>query len=101
MEVENALKQVRKVEANKFCFECEERGPQYADMDHGTLVCTTCAGYLRELQFRIKGLSMATFTMDEVNQLKAGNETAGGLIVISTGQVFFSRAERDEMRHVY
>ena len=75
--VEAALKDLRKEEGNKRCFECSERGPNYVDMDHNTFVCTSCAGILREFTFKVKGLSMATFTAAEVKALKTSGGNSG------------------------
>ena len=33
-------------QANKKCFDCEQRGPTYVNMTIGSFVCTKCSGML-------------------------------------------------------
>ena len=75
--IDEMLKTLRREEANKRCNECDERGPSYVDIDHSTFVCTTCGGILREFSFRVKGLTMAVFTAEEVKALGSGGGNAG------------------------
>jgi len=74
--IDAILKTVRKEEGNKHCFVCHERGPQYVDVEHNVFVCTLCSGILREFSFRIKGLSMSTFSLAEAKALRGGNDEA-------------------------
>jgi hypothetical protein len=74
---DKVLKELRAVPANKRCFDCGVGIPTYANMTVSTLVCQSCAGVLRELQHRVKGLTMATFTKEELSALThGGNEQA-------------------------
>src|SRR5688572_6309660 len=75
--VEAALKELRREEGNKRCFVCDERGLTYVDMDHSSFVSTTCGGIMREFTFKLKGLSMATFTANEVKALKQAGVNTG------------------------
>ncbi|TDG49860.1 hypothetical protein AWZ03_003636 [Drosophila navojoa] len=62
---------------NRQCFDCNQKGPTYVNMTIGSFVCTRCSGVLRGLTppHRVKSISMATFTQDEIDFLKAhGNE---------------------------
>ncbi|XP_023170546.1 arf-GAP domain and FG repeat-containing protein 1 isoform X3 [Drosophila hydei] len=62
---------------NRQCFDCNQKGPTYVNMTIGSFVCTRCSGVLRGLTppHRVKSISMATFTQDELDFLKAhGNE---------------------------
>lgn len=69
------LKKLSKVEGNKTCAECPERMPGYVNLSHKTFVCTKCAGVLRDLQFKIKGISMSKFTQQDLDEmLSGGNE---------------------------
>lgn len=77
---EKVLKELRALPSNKRCFDCLQGVPTYANMTVATFVCQTCAGLLRELQHRVKGLSMASFTKEELAALTAGgNERAAQL----------------------
>ncbi|XP_068141582.1 alpha-protein kinase 1 isoform X1 [Drosophila tropicalis] len=62
---------------NRQCFDCGQKGPTYVNMTIGSFVCTRCSGVLRGLTppHRVKSISMATFTQDEIDFLKShGNE---------------------------
>lgn len=48
----------------------------YAVMNFGVFVCSACAGIHRELNYKVKGLSMCTFKDDELKNLSSnGNAT--------------------------
>uniref|UniRef100_A0A1B6CHX6 Arf-GAP domain-containing protein n=1 Tax=Clastoptera arizonana TaxID=38151 RepID=A0A1B6CHX6_9HEMI len=71
------LRQLVTLPANKQCFDCNQRGPTYVNVTIGSFVCTTCSGMLRGLTppHRVKSISMATFTPEEIDFIKArGNE---------------------------
>ncbi|XP_017132153.1 arf-GAP domain and FG repeat-containing protein 1 isoform X3 [Drosophila elegans] len=62
---------------NRQCFDCGQKGPTYVNMTIGSFVCTRCSGVLRGLTppHRVKSISMATFTQDEIDFLRShGNE---------------------------
>ncbi|XP_046736344.1 arf-GAP domain and FG repeat-containing protein 1 isoform X2 [Diprion similis] len=62
---------------NKECFDCRQRGPTYVNMTIGSFVCTSCSGMLRGLTppHRVKSISMATFTPEEIEYIKErGND---------------------------
>ena len=66
---------MRKIPANKKCFECGEIGTTYIVPDFGVFVCSICAGIHREFNHRVKGLSMSNFTQAELDALRTqGNE---------------------------
>lgn len=46
--------------------------PQWVVTDFNTFVCTACSGIHREFSHRVKSISLATFTEDEVAGVKAG-----------------------------
>ncbi|XP_044267295.1 arf-GAP domain and FG repeat-containing protein 1 isoform X2 [Tribolium madens] len=77
---EKNLKTLRELGAqpqNKYCFDCNQRGPTYVNMTIGSFVCTKCSGMLRGLTppHRVKSISMATFTSEEIEMLKnRGND---------------------------
>ncbi|XP_026137911.1 arf-GAP domain and FG repeat-containing protein 1a isoform X2 [Carassius auratus] len=77
---EKHLKMLREMTSllpNRKCFDCDQRGPTYANMAVGSFVCTSCSGILRGLNppHRVKSISMTTFTQQEIEFLqKHGNE---------------------------
>ncbi|XP_057206467.1 arf-GAP domain and FG repeat-containing protein 1a isoform X2 [Triplophysa rosa] len=71
------LREMTSLAPNRKCFDCDQRGPTYANMTVGSFVCTTCSGILRGLNppHRVKSISMTTFTQQEIEFLqKHGNE---------------------------
>ncbi|XP_042184492.1 arf-GAP domain and FG repeat-containing protein 1 isoform X2 [Oncorhynchus tshawytscha] len=72
---ETHLKMLREMTSqppNRKCFDCDQRGPTYANMTVGSFVCTTCSGILRGLNppHRVKSISMTTFTQPEIEFLQ-------------------------------
>ncbi|CAM4555128.1 unnamed protein product [Leuciscus chuanchicus] len=71
------LREMTSLALNRKCFDCDQRGPTYANMTVGSFVCTSCSGILRGLNppHRVKSISMTTFTLQEIEFLqKHGNE---------------------------
>ncbi|XP_031415599.1 arf-GAP domain and FG repeat-containing protein 1b isoform X2 [Clupea harengus] len=71
------LREMTSLPANRKCFDCDQRGPTYANMTVGSFVCTTCSGILRGINppHRVKSISMTTFTQQEIDFLqKHSNE---------------------------
>ncbi|EYB93080.1 hypothetical protein Y032_0186g1067 [Ancylostoma ceylanicum] len=72
-----ALRELAALPANRFCFECGQRGPTYVNITHGSFCCTSCSGILRGLNppHRVKSICMATFTNEEIERVRSlGNE---------------------------
>mmetsp|Transcript_18058 Transcript_18058/g.22204 ORF Transcript_18058/g.22204 Transcript_18058/m.22204 type:complete len:505 (+) Transcript_18058:142-1656(+) len=69
---QKVIRELQRKKSNKQCMECGERGPGYVCTNFNTFVCTGCSGILREFNFRVKGISMSTFTKEEVENLKRG-----------------------------
>ncbi|KAL5665342.1 hypothetical protein ACJX0J_025450, partial [Zea mays] len=89
---EKILRGLLKLPANKRCINCNNLGPQYACTNFWTFVCTNCSGAHREFTHRVKSVSMAKFTAQEVTALQeGGNERAR--------EVFFK--EWDPQRNGY
>ncbi|XP_049288804.1 arf-GAP domain and FG repeat-containing protein 1 isoform X1 [Anopheles funestus] len=71
------LRELVGVGGNKECFDCGQKGPTYINMTIGSFVCTSCSGILRGITppHRVKSISMATFTQEEIEFLKQnGND---------------------------
>ncbi|XKL60583.1 hypothetical protein PGB90_007640 [Kerria lacca] len=71
------LRELLTYPANKYCFDCHQRGPTYVNVTIGSFVCTTCSGMLRGLTppHRVKSITMATFTPEEIEIMKSkGNQ---------------------------
>ncbi|XP_046648634.1 arf-GAP domain and FG repeat-containing protein 1-like [Daphnia pulicaria] len=71
------LREFLSLSTNKTCFDCNQRGPTYVNTTIGSFVCISCSGKLRGLTppHRVKSISMASFTPEEIDFLKSrGNE---------------------------
>ncbi|XP_053599727.1 arf-GAP domain and FG repeat-containing protein 1 isoform X2 [Plodia interpunctella] len=71
------LRELISVNGNKYCLDCNQRGPTYVNTTIGSFVCSKCSGMLRGLTppHRVKSISMATFTPEELEYIKArGND---------------------------
>ncbi|WVZ77388.1 hypothetical protein U9M48_025259 [Paspalum notatum var. saurae] len=89
---ERIIRGLLKLPANKRCINCNNLGPQYVCTNFWTFVCTNCSGAHREFTHRVKSVSMAKFTVQEVTALQeGGNERAR--------EVFFK--EWDPQRNAY
>ena len=77
-ELAQKLDKMKKRDENKKCFDCGEKGTTYVCIDFGTFICSRCSGILRELNFKVKGISVSIFNQKEIDILeKNGNEVAG------------------------
>lgn len=74
------LMELRKIQANKKCFDCNQAGTTYAVPELGIFLCSICGGIHREFNHRVKGLSTCNFSEAEVSKLKSiGNEKAAAV----------------------
>ena len=71
------LQQFKKKGDNMKCFECNQKGTTYICTTFGTFVCSDCAGILSNLNYKVKGLGVATFNKNEYEFIsKNGNDIA-------------------------
>ncbi|XP_042450640.1 probable ADP-ribosylation factor GTPase-activating protein AGD14 isoform X1 [Zingiber officinale] len=74
---EKIIRGLMKLPPNRKCINCNSLGPQYVCTNFWTFVCTPCSGIHREFTHRVKSVSMAKFTTQEVEALqKGGNQLA-------------------------
>lgn len=74
---EKIIRGLMKLPPNKRCINCNNLGPQYVCTNFWTFICTNCSGLHREFCHRVKSISMAKFTTQEVTALQeGGNEKA-------------------------
>lgn len=69
---ERIIRGLLKLSENRRCINCNSMGPQYVCTNFWTFVCTTCSGIHREFTHRVKSVSMAKFTSQEVTALQEG-----------------------------
>ncbi|XP_022965600.1 probable ADP-ribosylation factor GTPase-activating protein AGD14 [Cucurbita maxima] len=89
---ERIIRGLLKLQENRRCINCNSLGPQYVCTNFWTFVCTTCSGIHREFTHRVKSISMAKFTSQEVSALQeGGNQRAR--------EIYFK--ELDPQRHSF
>ncbi|KAM7509484.1 hypothetical protein LguiA_019937 [Lonicera macranthoides] len=87
---ERIIRSLLKLPENRRCINCNSLGPQYVCTNFSTFVCTTCSGIHREFTHRVKSVSMAKFTSQEVSALQGGGNA-------SAKEIYFK--EWDSQRH--
>ncbi|XP_061372514.1 probable ADP-ribosylation factor GTPase-activating protein AGD14 isoform X2 [Gastrolobium bilobum] len=74
---EKIIRGLMKLPPNRRCINCNSMGPQYVCTNFWSFVCVTCSGIHREFTHRVKSVSMAKFTAQEVDALQnGGNQRA-------------------------
>ncbi|KAL6616265.1 hypothetical protein ACP70R_038535 [Stipagrostis hirtigluma subsp. patula] len=69
---EKIIRGLMKLPPNRKCINCNSVGPQYVCTNFWTFVCLSCSGIHREFTHRVKSVSMAKFTTQEVRALEQG-----------------------------
>ncbi|XP_058206769.1 probable ADP-ribosylation factor GTPase-activating protein AGD14 isoform X1 [Rhododendron vialii] len=72
---ERIIRNLLKLADNRRCINCNSLGPQYVCTNFWTFVCTNCSGIHREFTHRVKSVSMAKFSSQEVTALQEGGNT--------------------------
>ncbi|KAB2076848.1 hypothetical protein ES319_A06G067300v1 [Gossypium barbadense] len=106
---ERIIRALLKQSENRRCINCNSLGPQYVCTSFWTFVCTTCSGIHREFTHRVKSVSMAKFTSQEVSALQeGGNQRAKEIYFIEWDPQRNSVPDssnverlRDFIKHVY
>lgn len=73
---ERIIRNLLKLPENRRCINCNSLGPQYVCTNFSTFVCTACSGIHREFTHRVKSVSMAKFTPQEVSALQEGGNAS-------------------------
>ncbi|CAD5234937.1 unnamed protein product [Bursaphelenchus xylophilus] len=96
------IRQLLHQEENKYCFECGQRGPTYVNVTNGSFCCMHCSGILRGLHppHRVKSISMATFTNEDVEKLKKTGNKVNAFIYLGLydGKTKFEPRVDEEVR---
>ncbi|XP_071729500.1 uncharacterized protein [Rutidosis leptorrhynchoides] len=106
---ERNIRNLMKLAENRRCINCNSLGPQYVCTSFWTFVCTTCSGIHREFTHRVKSVSMAKFTTQEVSALQGGGNASAKEIYLKEWDAQHqslpdsSNVEklRDFIKHVY
>ncbi|KAG6643866.1 probable ADP-ribosylation factor GTPase-activating protein AGD14 isoform X1 [Carya illinoinensis] len=70
--VERIIRGLLRLPENRRCINCNSLGPQYVCTTFLTFICTNCSGVHREFTHRVKSVSIAKFSAEEVSALQAG-----------------------------
>ncbi|PSS15610.1 ADP-ribosylation factor GTPase-activating protein AGD14 [Actinidia chinensis var. chinensis] len=89
---EKAIRNLLKLPDNRRCINCNSLGPQYVCTNFWIFICTTCSGIHREFTHRVKSVSIAKFTSQEVSALQGGGNA-------SAKEIYFK--EWDPQRHSF
>ncbi|XP_055372338.1 stromal membrane-associated protein 1 [Condylostylus longicornis] len=77
---QNLLTQMLRDEDNKYCVDCDAKGPRWASWNLGVFLCIRCAGIHRNLGVhisRVKSVNLDTWTPEQVVSLQQmGNSRA-------------------------
>ncbi|CAI8619811.1 unnamed protein product [Vicia faba] len=102
---ERIIRGLLKLTPNRRCINCNSLGPQYVCTNFWTFVCTSCSGIHREFTHRVKSVSMAKFTAQEVSALQeGGNQHAKEIFFKEWDPQTHSLPDsklRDFIKHVY
>ncbi|XP_024962097.1 probable ADP-ribosylation factor GTPase-activating protein AGD14 [Cynara cardunculus var. scolymus] len=82
--IENIIRGLLKLSQNRRCINCNSLGPQYVCTTFWTFVCTNCSGVHREFSHRVKSVSMAKFSAEEVRSLEDGGNKRAREIYFKT-----------------
>ncbi|CAN4127850.1 unnamed protein product [Withania somnifera] len=107
--IEKIIRGLLKVHENRRCINCNSLGPQYICTTFWTFVCTRCSGVHREFTHRVKSVSMARFSEDEVSALEAGGNERAKEIYFKTWDLYRNSYPdpsdlhrlREFIKHVY
>ncbi|CAJ2636883.1 unnamed protein product [Trifolium pratense] len=101
---ERLIRGLLRLEPNRRCINCNSLGPQYVCTNYWTFVCTNCSGIHREFTHRVKSVSMAKFTSQEVTALQEGGNQRAREIYFKEWDArnsFPDSRLRDFIKHVY
>jgi hypothetical protein len=89
------------IPCNKKCADCGEHCAINVDVTHCTFLCNQCAGIHREFGDRIKSVSIAQFTKDEVAKLKATTNDWFNEVWMAKGRSQIDYHANDQKRRAF
>uniref|UniRef100_A0A7N0RH40 Arf-GAP domain-containing protein n=1 Tax=Kalanchoe fedtschenkoi TaxID=63787 RepID=A0A7N0RH40_KALFE len=96
---ERVIRDLMKLPDNRKCINCNSLAPQYVCTTFCTVVCLTCSGIHREFTHRVKSVSMAKFTSDEVTALgRGGNQRAKDIYLREWNPHIHSAPDRSDIQ---
>ncbi|XP_028978787.2 stromal membrane-associated protein 2 [Esox lucius] len=99
-----ALNSLLSLEENKFCADCESKGPRWASWSLGVFICIRCAGIHRNLGVhisRVKSVNLDQWTQEQIQCVQEmGNAKAKRLYEAFLPECF-SRPETDQSAEIF
>lgn len=87
-----------KEDDNKYCADCDAKGPRWASWNLGIFVCIRCAGIHRNLGVhisRVKSVNLDQWTAEQIASMQAVGNAKGRLIYESNLPETFRRSQTD------
>ncbi|EXC20800.1 putative ADP-ribosylation factor GTPase-activating protein AGD14 [Morus notabilis] len=97
--IEKIIRGLLKLPENRRCINCNSLGPQYVCTTFLTFVCTNCSGVHREFTHRVKSVSVAKFSVEEVSALQVGGNESGKEEFNESRRVGGSRSSNEEDKY--
>uniref|UniRef100_A0A3Q4GAG3 Small ArfGAP2 n=1 Tax=Neolamprologus brichardi TaxID=32507 RepID=A0A3Q4GAG3_NEOBR len=91
------------LEENKYCADCESKGPRWASWNLGIFICIRCAGIHRNLGVhisKVKSVNLDQWTQEQVQVREMGNAKAKRLYEAFLPECF-QRPETDQAAEVF
>eukprot|EP00918_Siedleckia_nematoides_P015961 GHVU01034473.1.p2 GENE.GHVU01034473.1~~GHVU01034473.1.p2 ORF type:complete len:108 (+),score=3.70 GHVU01034473.1:169-492(+) len=86
------LRAIQSGGSNRYCCDCNEMGPTFVCTSLWVFVCTNCSGIHRELNHKVKGVSLSKWTEAEVANIEnKGNEVRARMSVRCTSGLLGER----------
>jgi hypothetical protein len=95
------VRNLMRIACNKRCADCGEHCAVNVDITHCTFLCNQCAGIHREFGDRIKSVSIAQFTKDEVAKLKATTNDQFNEVWMAKGRARIDGQADDQKRRAF
>lgn len=92
------LNRLLKEEENKYCADCEAKGPRWASWNLGVFLCIRCAGIHRNLGVhlsRVKSVNLDTWTPEQVQHMRVIGNCVGKAVYEASLPDHFRRPQTD------
>ncbi|XP_013793646.1 stromal membrane-associated protein 1-like [Limulus polyphemus] len=98
------LCQLLREEDNKYCVDCDAKGPRWASWNLGIFLCIRCAGIHRNLGVhisRVKSVNLDTWTPEQVGLLQGMGNSKARAIYEANLPDNFNRPQSDSLLETF